>query len=203
MDDVPSSEDAVRHTPTPHVLTSRFNTETWSENEAYRNKHGTDGCIYGCPLRISHKVGSNTLAYVLEMNNSTNLIEGVGVIRNYPNFDQPDWIYGDNNYNRYIYTGRRRMNRDELVRYDTDLVQHIETVCFTGKTHLKRGAGLTLVPNKFLRMTHGANHEPRNPHTVRALGNELRAVFKMHFTHTTNPTNPTNPTDTNNADDHS
>ena len=129
------------------LLSSRFSNDTWKENELYRTKHNTIGCIYGCPLRISSKaLHINASAYVLEMNNTTNRIEGVGVIRNYANFDQPSWIYNENNYNRYIYAGKYRMDRDELIRYNMDLVDAIEAICFKGKTHLKRGAGLTVDP---------------------------------------------------------
>ena len=123
----------------PHVLTSRFNDDTWIENENYRDKRNMDGCIYGSPLCLSPKIQINSLAYVIEMNNSCNLIEGVGVIRNYPNFKQPSWIYKNNNRNRYIYTGKYRMDRYELIKYDSELIDYIETFCFTGKSKLSRG----------------------------------------------------------------
>jgi len=160
------------------LLSSRFNNETWKENERYRTKHNTIGCIYGCPLRISSKaLHVNASAYVLEMNNTTNRIEGVGVIRNYANFDQPPWIYQENNYNRYIYAGKYRMDRDELERYNTDLVDAIEAICFKGKTHLKRGAGLTIVPKKLLLASASASVKRGG---VR-IAHELRAIFRRHF----------------------
>jgi len=182
------------------ILSSRFSTDTWGENETYRARRNSTGCIYGCPLRISAKVHINAFAYVLEMNNSTNRIEGVGVIRNYPNFEQPSWIYTDNNYNRYIYTGEYRMDRDAIARYDIDLVDSIETVCFKGKTHLKRGAGLTLVPKKLLlprpepEPVHVADpvYGPIKPKTN--IARDLQAVFRRHFRGTVDGPSPdTNP----------
>ena len=166
----------------PHVLSSRFNTDTWAENETYRTRRNLSGCVYGCPLRISHKIHINAFAYVLEMNNSTNRIEGVGIIRNYANFEQPPWIYTNNNYNRYIYQGDYRMDREAILRYDPELVEAIETICFKGKTHMKRGSGLTLVPNKLLTPTHNTTNDmkqttSRNINIVR----ELQNVFKTHF----------------------
>jgi hypothetical protein len=157
------------------ILSSRFSTDTWGENDAYRAQRNSTGCIYGCPLRISSKVHINAFAYVLEMNNSTNRIEGVGVIRNYPNVDQPPWIYANNNYNRYIYEGEYRMDRDAIARYDVNLVDSIEIVCFKGKTHLKRGSGLTLVPEKLLLL----RHDTDNPDTN--IARELQTVFRSHF----------------------
>jgi hypothetical protein len=158
--------------PLPPVLSSRFSNDTWGENELYRSRHNSTGCIYGSPLHISAKIHVNAFAYVLEMNNSTNHIEGVGVIRNYPNVDQPPWIYSNNNYNRYIYEGNHRMDRADLVRYDAALVDTIEAVCFKGKTHLKRGSGLTLVPKKLLVST---------TQQVKDITHNLRTVFRKHF----------------------
>jgi hypothetical protein len=166
-----------------HILSSRFSNDTWRENETYRTRRNSVGCIYGCPLRISHKVHVNAFAYVLEMNNSTNRIEGVGVIRNYPNVEQPPWIYANNNYNRYIYEGEYRMDRDAIDRYDTDLVESIETICFKGKTHMKRGAGLTLVPKKLLLHRHrpepGCSACTIKPDTN--IARDLQTVFRLHF----------------------
>jgi len=167
----------------PHVLSSRFSTETWAENESYRMRRNLTGCIYGCPLRISHKIHINAFVYVIEMNNSTNHIEGVGVIRNYANIDQPPWIYTNNNYNRYIYKGEYRMDREAIVRYDPDLVEIIETICFKGKTHLKRGSGLTLVPKKLLTPKDVSN-TTNNTHTTIRTSNiacDLQNVFRLHF----------------------
>jgi hypothetical protein len=159
----------------PPILSSRFSTDTWKENDAYRARRNSDGCIYGSPLRISSKIHINAFAYVLEMNNSTNRIEGVGVIRNYPNVEQPPWIYDNNNYNRYIYEGKYRMDREAIVRYDVDLVETIEVACFKGKTHLKRGSGLTLVPKKLLIHRHGADNPDTN------IASDLQTVFRKHF----------------------
>lgn len=173
--------------PQISILSSRFSTDTWTENEQYRNRRNIHGCIYGCPLRISSKIHVNTIAYVLEMNNTTNQIEGVGIIRNYPNFEQPPWIYTNNNYNRYIYQGDYRMDREAIMRYNTELVEAIENICFKGKTHLKRGAGLTLVPDKLLvpkkndeEQTEDTNHDTKKVLTTN-IRRDLQNVFRTHF----------------------
>lgn len=164
----------------PHVLSSRFSTETWAENETYRTRRNLTGCIYGCPLRISHKIHINAFVYVVEMNNTTNHIEGVGVIRNYANIDQPPWIYANNNYNRYIYQGDYRMDREAIARYDPDLVETIETICFKGKTHLKRGSGLTLVPKKLLTPKHESTAHTTTTQSSN-IAREIQNVFRLHF----------------------
>ena len=67
------------------------------------------------------------------------------------------------------------MDRDELIRYNMDLVDAIEAICFKGKTHLKRGAGLTVVPKKLLIASASAKHGG-----VR-IAYELRTIFHTHF----------------------
>ena len=67
-----------------HLLTSRFNDETWSENEAYRKKNNNRGCIYCAPDPISNEIPSETIMFILEMNNDRNQIMGIGMVRNRP-----------------------------------------------------------------------------------------------------------------------
>jgi len=176
--------------PLPHILSSRFSTETWNENERYRTQRNINGCIYGCPLRISSKIHINAFAYVLEMNNTTNKIEGVGVIRNYHNADQPPWIYSNNNYNRYIYTGEYRMDREAISRYDMELVEKIEAICFKGKTHMKRGSGLTLVPEKLLIYQDKSALDPSScyikSNSKMNIACDIQTVFRNHFRGITN-----------------
>ena len=63
------------------IVTSRFNNETRDANHAYRIKNGF-ACMYCCPLELSPKIPYNTPVFVIEMNNSTNKIEGIGLIKN-------------------------------------------------------------------------------------------------------------------------
>ena len=63
------------------ILTSRFTTSTWNENELYRNKHNNIGCIYCCPDPISKSIKLDTNLFILEMNNDTNKIIGVEIGR--------------------------------------------------------------------------------------------------------------------------
>ena len=44
-------------------------------------------------------------AYVIEMNNDTNKIEGIGAIRVYPSFSETKSVYNNKNYNhKYDYS---------------------------------------------------------------------------------------------------
>jgi hypothetical protein len=177
-----------------HLLTTRFNCSTWRENEMYRERKGiVDGCVYGAPLRISHNISLMSTAYVIEMNNDTNRIEGIGRIKVFPNFDNPKSIYGHHNYNRYVYSGKCRLDRDILVRCNTDLVDTLERLLFTGKNHLKRGSGITRVSQKKQTQTTEGN-------TPISVASVIRDIFISYFpieptgpTESTKPTEPTEP----------
>jgi len=132
------------------VVTGRFNTETLNSNYEYRRKHGFK-CLYCCPSELSPKILYDTLVFVIEMNNSTNKIEGVGLIKNRIQANRYYRVHNDGNTNRYIYIGNYFIDRETLESYNPQLVYILEIVLFKGKTHSKRGSGLTIIPEKVLK----------------------------------------------------
>ena len=81
------------------------------------------------------------------MNNSKNKIEGISLIRNFNHFDKYYKIYQDGNYNRYIYKSEYRIDR---INIDPIILHIFDYILFKEKTHLKRGIGLTTIPEKLL-----------------------------------------------------
>jgi len=132
------------------IASTRFNNNTWNENLNYRNKIHHDGCIYGCPQSISTKIPEESLLYIFEMNNSLNRIEGIGVIKNKIYYDNYYKIYSDGNYNRFVYRSNYRIDREHLEVNYPDILTLFELILFKGKTHLKRGFGITRVPEKLI-----------------------------------------------------
>tara|TARA_Y100000996_G_C22512291_1_gene638931 strand:+ start:933 stop:1442 length:510 start_codon:yes stop_codon:yes gene_type:complete len=136
-------KDALQHEKF-YIGTTRFTDSTFKENAEWRKKHEWKGCIYGLNKRISKNVRKNALIYVLEMNNNKNKIEGIGLIRNYINYDYRACIYtSDPNYNRYIYNSSFRISRDDIE--DKKTVEKIEELIFYGYGHYKRGQGITTI----------------------------------------------------------
>lgn len=135
------------------LVSTRFNDLTWNENEEYRRKHKLNGCIYGSPHLMQSKILLNSLVFVVEMNNTKNRIEGIGLVKNKTHLDKYYKIYSCGNYNRYTYIGEYRLDRDELIRYNTNLVNILDHILFKEKTHLKRGSGFTTIPEKLLQHT--------------------------------------------------
>ena len=138
-----------------YIGTTRFTNKTFQENKEWRKKNNWEGCIYGVNKRISHSVAhripKNALIPVIEMNNNTNKIEGIGLIRNYINYKYKTTIYKTNEFvdcNRYIYNSNKRIDIKN-IKYKK-MIEVLEQILFYGSNHYKRGRGITILNwNKF------------------------------------------------------
>jgi hypothetical protein len=131
------------------IATDRFNNDTWESSRKYREKKGL-ACIYAPPCRMSASIALNSLVFVIEMNNSTNKILGIGLIKNKIVTDKIYKVQDDTNYNRYIYIGKHHMSRELLEHCNPSLVSVLEQILFKGYKHSKRGAGITKLSEKAL-----------------------------------------------------
>ena len=98
--------------------------------------------------------------------------EGIGLIKNrhIPTEDRFKYfVYEEGNFNRYIYKGEYRINRDILQTYNLKLVEFLDYICFKGKTHLKRGNGFMRIPDKLLQKSEFDILE------------EIKQIFVNHF----------------------
>lgn len=154
------------------IISTRYTSDTLNEKREFMIAHHLDGCLYGAPQPPSPKIPLDALMFVIEMNNSKNKIEGVGLIRNKPLTDKYYKIYNDANFNRYIYRSPYFMERETLERYNVDLVRMFDYILFKEKTHLKRGCGFTTVPEKLLK------HKICNGLDLKK---ELQNIFLEHF----------------------
>lgn len=154
------------------IISTRYTDETLNEKREFMVSHNLDGCLYGAPQPPSPKILLDALMFVIEMNNSRNRIEGIGLIRNKPVADKYYKIYTDANFNRYIYRSKYFIERETLERYNMEIVKIFDYILFKEKTHLKRGCGFTTVPEKLL------HHKICNGLDVRK---ELQNIFLEHF----------------------
>jgi hypothetical protein len=152
------------------LLTGRFNNETRDTNYAYRKKKGFE-CMYCIPSELSPKIPYLTPVFVIEMNNSTNKIEGVGLIQNKPEIKYYK-VHADGNTNRYTYIGKYFMDRELINGLNPRLIDTLERILFKGYTHSKRGTGLTSIPEKVVK-------------TEMSQGNDIKmdiySIFVSHY----------------------
>jgi len=144
------SNAAYKKQYTKFLFTSRFNNNTWNENQRYVKSQKNMGCIYCSPSPICKDIAVDSILFILEMNNETNKIMGIGMVRNHPNI-QCYSVYSNPNYNRFSYKGRYRIAREEMTEEENQIITVFDILCFTGKYHMKRGQGLTMFPVEILR----------------------------------------------------
>jgi len=137
------------------IATTRFNEKTYEQNVNYKKKLGQLACLYGTPIKIKETIPLESQVYVIEMNNSTNKIEGIGLIQNRLILDKNYRIYDDMDYNRYIYRGSKHLAASQITdEYDMRVINVLEQLLFKGERHCKRAQGITalsdwIVYNKY------------------------------------------------------
>ena len=135
------------------ICVTRFNTLTFDENRKWIQENNSGvGCIYGSPVKISENIFPYTTLLVLEMNNSKNIIEGIGIIKNNCARENKKYykIYTDNNYNRYIYKSNLRINRIHFNNYEKEVINLLEEYLFKSANHCKRGQGILKLAKKVI-----------------------------------------------------
>jgi len=158
------------------VACTRFNKVTLLENQLYRQITNCEGCIYGTPRKIRDTIPTSCNIFVLEMNNDTNSIEGIGLIINESIVDKYYRIYNERDYNRNIYKGKYYVSKNTIVdANEIRLIESLEKQLFKGARHSKRGQGITQLPNWIL---HGE--------TAIDYVKELKAIVKKYTIQQTN-----------------
>jgi hypothetical protein len=101
---------------------------------------------------LSDNIIDNSILFIIEMNNDTNTVEGIGLIRNNTGILKRLNIHSDGKFNRYSYTSKYRVDNEYLKTNNIKLLLFLETILFKNKTHVKRGCGIQRVPIKLLSL---------------------------------------------------
>ena len=137
------------------ITTTRFNNETFHQNQSYVKKTSIRGCIYGTPIKMKLNIPLETSVYVIEMNNDRNKIEGIGLVNNRLVLDKNYRIYKDMDYNRYIYKGIHRLDVTTIDdEYNKRVISVMEHLLFKGERHCKRGQGITRLSGWIMNNKH-------------------------------------------------
>ena len=154
-----------------HLACTRFNNQTYKENIECRLKYG-EKVLYGPAFKIRNTYSMGSILFVVEMNNETNKIEGIGLIKNSLVSDKRYKIYENSDYNRYIYRGKYWLSRAELDNLDPEMVEIFDNILFKGKSNLKRMSGITVLTEKLFT---NWNYE------LKDLKNKVKITFIRHF----------------------
>ena len=127
-----------------YLASTRFINATYQENKAYRTTFN-EVAIYGTLIKIQYKYSIGAVMFVIEMNNETNKIEGIGLIKNIMLYDAKYKIYKNNDYNRCIYKGDYWISREQILQMDSTIIEICDLILFKGKSHLKRQTGITIL----------------------------------------------------------
>jgi hypothetical protein len=133
-----------------YIACTRFNNETYNENMKYREKNN-EIAIYGTSTKIRNIYPIGCIIFVVEMNNETNKVEGIGLIRNNLDIYKRRKIYSNGDYNRYIYKGNYWLSREELINKNKEVIDILDIILFKGKSNLKRFSGITIITDKLFR----------------------------------------------------
>ena len=130
------------------VCITRYNNQTWAERSAWLAANPDYACIYKAPVAIKSNIPYEAPLFVLEMNNDTNQIMGIGRIVNELRADRSYRMYADQNYNRYTYLGRQRVDRAGIMQQKENaaIIEMLERLLFYGARHAKRGQGIHELP---------------------------------------------------------
>ena len=142
------------------IYTTRFTSDTYYQNNRYRDSVNWDGALYGSMVRFPENT-PDKLLFILDMNNTTNKIMGIGLMVNKLARDQSITIYSKSSFNNYIYKSKYYIQLVD-VEYQTELrsewtkfiEEEFEGKLFYTKSNSKRGCGFMAFPRKFLRDKH-------------------------------------------------
>ena len=125
------------------IATTRFNDDTYKQNINYKRKMKHNGALYGSPVRIKDNIPLDTSIYVIEMNNSTNRIEGIGMIKNENILDKHYRIY--NNIPSLIVELDQNSDDEEdetnmkrLTRIESGNCRDYNSYVYKGSKHISR-----------------------------------------------------------------
>jgi hypothetical protein len=145
LKEVKTYQSTLKH----YVVTSRFNNYTLQENRGFLQKTDKLNCVYCCPDPIAKHIPIDSILFVLEMNNDTNKIAGIGLVKNHA-FMHKYNVYTERSYNRYIYYGKHHISRENMTEEEDRIMKVFDILCFTGNKHMKRGQGIKSFPIEIL-----------------------------------------------------
>lgn len=147
------------------IYTTRFTSDTYYQNVRYKQNIEWDGSLYSTMLTFPFNT-PDKLLFVLDMNNTTNKIAGIGLVRNILSKEQDINIYSNPAFNNYVYKSKYYISLTNIIGNDIEndtepnkqikkyIEDEFESILFYGKSHSKRGGSFMVFPKKFKKRKH-------------------------------------------------
>lgn len=149
------------------IYTTRFTSETYEENRAYKQNKldGFKGSLYSTTLPFPVNASLSKYFFVLDMNNTTNKLMGIGFVKNILAKEQNIRVHRRQGFNLNIFKSDFYISLDSLDSLDsvdkggrslwkTFLAKEFESYLFYGKSNMKRGGAFTRFPLKKMEYKH-------------------------------------------------
>ena len=161
------------------IYTTRFTSDTYYQNVRFKQNIQWNGSLYSTMLKFPVNTPDKVL-FILDMNNTTNKIVGIGLMRNILAKDQSVNIYSNPSFNNYIYKSTYYISLAEIYDFENNddisdsdsgsesnketkaehnewskyIEDEFEAKLFYGKSHSKRGGSFMVFPKKFKQRKH-------------------------------------------------
>ena len=129
-----------------------YNEQYIRENENWKDKNNFTGCIYNTPNIGLRHINMKENVFIFEANMETNEINGMGIIIKTKPQIKKNNIYTDQSKNRYSYKGNHHFLKEDLIKINKDFIDNIEKMIFTGKSHMKRIHGISLISKRLVEI---------------------------------------------------
>jgi|UniRef100_A0A6C0IPP3 ribosomal protein L34E len=127
-----------------YIGLAHFDNKTYLENEKWKSRKNFTGCVYGLQQFLPDTIPYESDVFMIDMNNETNQIIGVGLIKKKYIPQNRSRIYENEDFNRFVIKSPFYRNRKFLIDLDKSIVEFLENILFKGYSHLKRTSNMTL-----------------------------------------------------------
>lgn len=155
------------------IYTTRFTSDTYYQNVRIKQNIKWAGSLYSTMLKFPVNT-PDKLLFILDMNNTTNKIVGIGLMRNILAKDQSVNIYSNPAFNNYVYKStyyisltqnhdfedsddscaKAKETKTESLEWSKYIEDEFEAKLFYGKSHSKRGGSFMVFPKRFKQRKH-------------------------------------------------
>ncbi|RZD41561.1 MAG: hypothetical protein CXT73_04790 [Methanobacteriota archaeon] len=127
-----------------YIGLAHFDNKTYKENIEWKRKKNFTGCVYGLQQFLPDSIPHESDVYMIDMNNETNQIVGIGLIKKVYIPKNRSRIYNNPEFNRYVIKSPFYRDRTFLIKKDKEIIEFLENILFKGYSHLKRTSNMTL-----------------------------------------------------------